>query len=270
MTDNPSKICLGIPSYGNQPPDWWVPMFRAAALLHRQNIELIDVLQHGTMMVDFNRNKITRAFLDTEADWLFWVDADNINPFSAVRRLLDTASDGKTIIGGIYFSKKADKPLPIAYVREENGTYAALANWEPGEILELDALGMNCVLTHRGVFEDIDENYVTLRRAAGGTQSFYRKDIQGDIFDSQCAPTDGKIIDGVLHDRFMVPETPIEVKFFELHSGRTEDIDFFEKAKRCGHKVYLDTSVICEHLTWRGIGMDDYRHYIYSPLGVEL
>lgn len=253
-----AKIAFGIPTYGSQHPTWWVPFIRQVGLLHTYDIEFVDVFQHGTMRTDGNRNVIARRFLKSAADWIFWVDADNVNPIASVRRLLDTAGETRTLVSGLYFTKEKN-PIPVVYVHRENGRYRHLTQWERGEIIPVDAAGMNCCLMHRSVLEDIDKNYVSLRMTFGGDIAVHRDDIEGDVFKEKSDPTDNKIIDGQWRFRVFTPTEPVNVPFFELRFGRTEDMGFFEKARRCGHQLWLDTSVECGHLKYNAITGKEYR-----------
>lgn len=250
------KVCLGIPSYGPQPPDWWVPFSKMVSVLHKQDIEIVDVIQHGSMMTDNNRNAIVRKFLDTEADWLFWVDADNQNPLGAVRSLLDAAGSDRTLVCGLYYLKQ-DPTSPVAYRKVEDGRYDPIQGWRPGEIISIDAAGMNCVLSRRSVYEDIDKNFVPLQVMHGGLIAVHKDDIEGDVFEGTMEDTDNKVVDGVLHWR--VFQTDRDTPFFSLGYGRTEDFDFFEKAARCGHQLWCDTRVEAGHLRYEAVSGADYR-----------
>jgi len=253
-----AKVAFGIPTYGNQHPTWWVPFIRQVGLLHTYDIEFIDVFQHGTMRTDGNRNRIARQFLESEAEWLYWVDADNVNPIASIRRLLDTAGDTRTIVSGIYYTKEKN-PIPVVYVHAANGRYRPLTQWERGEIIRVDAAGMNCCLMHRSVLEDIDKNYVSLRIGIGGDIAVHRDDIEGDTFQEAGDLTDNKVIDGQFRFRVFTPTEQVHVPFFELRFGRTEDMNFFEKAQRVGHQLWLDTSVECGHLKEMQVDGKDYR-----------
>lgn len=254
------KVCIGVPTYGNQPPEWWVPTMRKAAWLYQQDIELVDILQWGTMMTDKNRNVIVRKFLASEADWLYWIDADNTNPLGALRRLLNTAKSGnKTLVGGVYFLKQKENN-PVAYLRLPNGRYETLPPYRQGEIVQVDASGMNGILCHRSVFEDIDENLMVFYIKTGGNVTVHIDDVEGDVFDDASDETDGKVIDGVLHTRVHLPDKdPPDVPFFTLENNRTEDFFFFEKAARVGHRLWLDTSVEAGHLKLEAVTGADYR-----------
>lgn len=271
------KIAFGIPVYGPQEWQWWRPLVQSAAALAAHGIELVDIFVEDSMATDRNRNGIVRRCMASAAEWLVWIDADNINPLQAVKQLLDTASDGKKLVSGIYYAKTEEAHYaPIAYLREELGTfgqqvndYRPLNGWNRGEILAIDAAGMNCCLSHRSVYEDIDKAYQVLRLASGGYIAVHRDDVQGDVFDNGHAPTDGQVIEGVWHQRMYPPEAPIDVPFFELRFARTEDYGFFEKAKRVGHQLWLDTAVECGHMRPDLAQGLDYRRATYEAVAAE-
>ena len=238
------KVALCVPAYGLQSKDFWMPLVQQASQLHQNDIELTAGIAISGMMTDKARNSIAREALATEAEWLWWMDADNIYKIGMLKRMLDT---GRKLVTGIYVKRGGD-PEPIAYFREADGRYRTLGAHRRGEIIPLDAAGMGGLLVHRSVFEDIDKHYRVLTRSWGGEVVIHRDDIQGDIFDGVTAEDDGKVVDGVLHDRLYLPKTKVEVPFFMLEYGRTEDYGFFERAKRVGHQLWCDTSVELGHL----------------------
>lgn len=237
------KVALGIPAYGRQGKDWWGPLVRQAAELYKQNIELVDLHLTASMMTDVARNHIVGDFLKSNAEWLQWLDADNVLKNGAIRRLLDTR---KTLVTGIY-TKRDERGEPVAYYATEEG-YQTVGRYTPGEILPIEAAGLGGLLVHRSVFEDIQANYRMFNLIGGGVVTLHREDIQGDVFDTDEAGSDGKAIDGVLHLRLRQMKVHRPFAFFMLQFGRTEDYGFFEMAKRCGHQLWLDTGVEVGHL----------------------
>jgi hypothetical protein len=253
------KVCIGIPTFGLQEPNWWQPLMIELANAYKFDIEIVNVINVASMMTDANRNHIVYDFQSTTAEWLWWVDADNVNPFGSLRRLLDHK---KTMVGGLYYKRNIDKPFPIAYWRKEDGRYDTINNWRRGEVISVDAAGMNCLLTHRSVFEDITKHFVPLMRKSGGIITVPRDNIQGDIFDDAEDPSDEMIVDGVLHQRlYQPPDNPI-FPYFALEFGRTEDMKFYEMAKRSGHNMWIDTSIECGHLHGIEIGGTNYRQML--------
>jgi hypothetical protein len=241
------KVTIGVPCYGAQDSLWWSQLVNNVAFLHKQEIDYQGLIVSSTMATDHNRNQIVKDFLKTDADWLFWIDADTIPPMGTIRRLLDTK---KEMVSGLYYGKGQDNP-PIAYIRVEDGTYLPLhkaRKWERGEIIAVDATGMGCMLTHRSIFEKMAAEYKSMQRVGGGLTLVHKDDFErgsGDLAKNK--KTHGKVIRGQLRETLTYKDDGI-FPYFAIEFGRTEDIWFFERLQRIGLKVWLDTSVECGHL----------------------
>jgi hypothetical protein len=263
------KISIGIPVYGPQPANWWAPLVSMTANLHKQDIDLTGLLTATSMATDINRNSIVEEFLNTTNDWLVWIDGDNPMPTHGIRRLLDTAKDGKTIVSGIYY-QKAEPYIPVVFRRLPNNRYTELNEWNHGEIIEIDMAGMGCCVTHRSVFEDMREQFVPMQRWAGGIVPVHRDDIKGSIPESSGVARP-RFRDGQWHETYSRPE-PHAIRFwpwFYLEYGKTEDVTFYENAQRAGHFAYCDTSVESPHIgTWKVDGQV-YRKAKAERLGSQ-
>ena len=248
------KVVIGVPCYGPQEAEWWAQLAINTAIWS-QSYELTLVVA-STMATDHNRNDIAARFLKTDAEWLFWIDADTIVPAAALQRLMGL---GKTLASGLYYGKNPPHP-PIAYVKW-NKAYAPIERtqkWEVGEIIPVDATGGGCLLTHRSVYEDIQGNFTVLQRDGGGLVPVHKNDIEGGMDGYH--PHDGKVYKGQLRTRMVVPTIEnMKFPFFGLEFGRTEDIWFFELAARVGHKPWLDTGLECGHLRPKAFTGTDYR-----------
>lgn len=250
-----ARVSIGIPAYGKQDKDWWGPLVKQAAELHKQDIELVDLLVMGSMMTDVSRNYIVEDFLETNSEWLQWIDADNIHKIGSIRRLLDTQ---KSLVTGVY-TKRNDKGDIVAYFANGEGEYQPVEGFTSGEIFPVDSAGMGGCLVHRSVFEDIKRNYSLFDMTIGGVIAIHNDDIQGDVFDSAVDETDNRVIDGQFRLRLRSPIKEKVFPFFMLGFGRTEDYGFYEMAARCGHKLWMDTSVEIGHLGTKVYGMDNIR-----------
>ena len=239
------KVAFGIPAYGAQGKSWWGPLVESVSVLHAQGIELVSIPPFESMMVDVSRNHIVDSFLKSDAEWLKWIDADNVEMAGNLRRLLDTQ---KKLVTGVYVKRSMDKPEPLVYLRNEFGGYDIFERFTPGEILPIDAAGMGACLVHRSVFEDIKNNYRMLDLDGGGIRIFHKDDIIGDVFDHTVDENDGKVINGVHHQRVRLNSTEKVFSYFILGDGRTEDYGFFECAKRSGHQLWADTAVEAGHI----------------------
>lgn len=256
------KVAIGIPFYGPQEGAWWSQLVNHVASLPLQGVEYSGLIISGAMAADHNRNAIVRDFLATDADWLFWIDADTIIPNGAIKRLLGL---GKTLASGLYYGKGEPHP-PIAYIKRPDGAYQAIdrtQEWERGEIIPIDAAGCGCLLSHRSVYEDIQKDYVVLQRRGGGIVSIHKDDVHGEIDNSAKHEWDGQVHKGQYRERLIHPTVgDLRFPYFALEFGRTEDMYFFERAARVGHKCWLDTSIECGHLYATPFRGQDYREYM--------
>ena len=226
-----------------------------------KEVDIVDIITCGTMTADHSRNRVVNEFLKSNAEWLFWIDSDTQVPGGAIGRML---AHGRTLVSGLYYGKNPPHP-PIAYVRY-NGAFTPIdkvTKWEKGQILKVDAAGMGCALTHRSVFEDIQANFQVLQIDGGGIVLAHNNDILGDIQTTNGAKKhehDGKVYQGQWRVRLTKPTLEsLAFPFFMIDYLRTEDMFFFDNAKRVGHDLYLDTSVECTHLRNVGFSGADYR-----------
>jgi hypothetical protein len=262
------KLAIGVPFFGQQPADWWAQLAILTGTLHRIGVDFQGVIAAGSMMTDSNRNQIARDFLATKADWLFWLDTDNMVHTGAIKRLLDM---GKTLASGVYYLKR-EPYSPVAYYRKEtDGGYYPATDWERGEIIPVDATGCGCLLSHRSVYEDMQAAFTVYQDARLGWRLVHKDDVQGDVPAGASSVTDGKLIDGVLYERLRpLTVTPSAFPWFVLEHGRTEDMLFFENAARVGHKPWLDTSIEAGHLRLTTVTGEVSRKYRYKLAEKEL
>jgi len=247
------RVSLGIPCYGAQEAKWWAHMMKNIVEITK-HVELVDILVSDSMTTDHNRNLIADEFLKSDVEWLFWIDADTIVPIGGLERLLRTE---KKMVSGLYYGKHFPHN-PIAY-EKYNNAYRTINSdnkkWEVGEIIEVDSVGFGSMLTHRSIFEDIKKKYVPKMETGGGITLIHKDDI---IAGKDAEITD-KLIGNVLHKKLTDPTIDIKFPFFMIEHNRTEDIGFTERAKRCGYKVYVDTSVESGHLYPKAFEGAEYR-----------
>jgi hypothetical protein len=257
------KVAFAVPFYSVVDGVWWVQTtdFIVNTI---PTIEYHGLIAMGTMATDHARNTIVDDFLyKSNAEWLFWIDADTLVPVGTLSRLLAL---GKTLVSGLYYGKNPPHP-PIAYYKLPNGTYIPIdkqEGWEKGEILPVDATGFGCMLTHRSVFEDIRKNYEIFQYANGGIASVHKNDVVGEFGTTADGyhrhEHDGKVYKGQYRERLINPTIDgVKFPFFMLEHLRTEDMYFFDHAARVGHKPWLDTSIECGHLRPVPYQGKDYR-----------
>lgn len=256
-----AKISIGLPFYGDFSGVWATHMLQFVASLSKSH-DIVEVIASGVMTADHNRNLIVNEFLKKDSEWLFWIDSDTLVPAGAVERMLGV---GKTLVSGLYYGKNPPHP-PIAYYIH-NGAYTPIdkkRSWEKGEIIPVDATGMGCMLTHRSVFEDIRINFEVYQIPGGGIVPLHKSDILGDV-ETTSGPFkhehDGKVYKGQYRQRLTKPTlADMRFPYFMVDHLRTEDMFFFDLARRVGHLPFLDTSIECGHLRLDPYQGKDYRN----------
>lgn len=256
------SIAFGIAGYGLQSKKWWGALTQNAVDVERAGFRYTGCLVSTVSNVDTNRNRIVDAFLKYDIDWLMWFDTDNYVGPGGIQRLYDV---GQTLVSGVYYSRHQDgSVVPIAYVRNANGSYynlgEGLYQWERGEIIEVEAAGMGCLLSHRSVYEDIKKKFTAFQRLSGGVLLVENDKVHGAVLPDTRHPYDGQVRKGTLYDRLMpVSQEDFLFPWFAMEYGRTEDMWFFEKARAAGHKLYLDTSIEAPHIKDDEVTGKDYR-----------
>ena len=166
------------------------------------------------------RNDIVSAFLSTDCDYLFCVDADMGIPENAIERLISVAhTEERPIVAGLCFGQadigfnEADYsstfavfPTIYAWNVDEDGdveSWATIGDYPRDTLCQIDGTGGACVMTHRGVLEKM--------RAEFGDHWF----------------------------------TPIVNKRTGGPFG--EDTSFFLRCRELGVLVHMDTSVKTSH-----------------------
>lgn len=115
------------------------------------------------------RNEIVAGFLDMDADYLLFVDADMGIPKNTIERLLAVAHvDDRPIVGALCFAQRevgfSDEDyssrfdlMPTVQVwcveDDEVTSFYIVEDYPRDEVCQIDATGAACVLIHRTVFE---------------------------------------------------------------------------------------------------------------------
>lgn len=276
----PVKVDVCFATYGTQAPQWWSmvltglmsdvqafnvqigKVYTSTSMLSdwNKNHAVAAMLKRRDTMTDTARNKLTAQTLDGPADYSFWIDDDTIPPVGALAQMLELRRE---FVSGLYFLPKPPY-TPIAYIRsrdpENYGLYHPLADYDKGQLMPVDCVGMGCALIHRSVFEKIRAESTVYRLPNGALLPVHKSEIR----DSE--PFNGKsrapyVEGGVYHAPLTVVDDLKDQNFpyFMLDSQRTEDFFFCEMAEKVGIKPWLDTSIVCEHLKMKATTEENFR-----------
>lgn len=116
----------------------------------------------GTPRIATARNAIVRAFLETDAEWLWMVDTDMVFRPDTLEQLLDAADPDETpILGALCFGMDmAGTIFPTLYITPDDGKNVKhITNYPKDIVLSVAGTGAACLLIHRGVLETMKEKY---------------------------------------------------------------------------------------------------------------
>lgn len=107
------------------------------------------------------RNDCVRAFLKSDASYLFFVDSDAVPPANAIEQLLSHGFD-KKIVSGLCHEMKLDldgilKRIPLVLYYAERKSEYKISTMELKGLIEVDATGTICVMIHKLIFKVVKE-----------------------------------------------------------------------------------------------------------------
>jgi 2-polyprenyl-3-methyl-5-hydroxy-6-metoxy-1,4-benzoquinol methylase len=102
------------------------------------------------------RNNIAKRFLDSEAEYLLWIDSDTLWKPQDIALLMETLDNGADVATGIQFSCSEHNMPLIRYIDAKKGvTYPVIDIPTDGKPFEIGACGFGFVLMKREVVEKV-------------------------------------------------------------------------------------------------------------------
>jgi len=195
--------------------------------------------------VDVARNELAALALKLNYGYVWFRDDDVMADPDALVKLMGRLTPqqranprevGDVIIGGVVYSKVCP-PQPMIY---RGGVPGGFEDWNYGDLVECDSIGMGCTLIPTGVFRKI---------LSDGLDKFQCINERCDVNWSVVHPTGT--------EKCPHCEGPIAPIFFKTVRGgegmdwapveMTEDTYFNLLAKDSGARVYADCGVQCQH-----------------------
>lgn len=274
-------IDIAVASNKYQSPDWWAPLVgNVVQAVRRSDVAIGQIIVKPSAvpdhnknsiveyslghrregLTDENRNGIIRDHLAGKADFIYWLDDDTVHPTGALVQML---SLHRPMVSGLYYNKRPPCN-PIAYLRQPNGGYRPLWTFDPGELVEVDSIGMGCALIHRSVFEGIRDTHDVYQRP-----NFSLRALPKSLATKgkNLARYAGKVVDGFYVEPYRLvsqdemTESALAWPFYVLEYGRTEDHYFCEMAATAGFRPLVDTSINCEHWGERPVTRSSYNEF---------
>lgn len=234
-----NKVCLAY-VHGLEVSDSWQKCWQDQIGFLQQFPDVLDGgfvrIRYGSGGLVEARNKAVAAFLDGDADWLWWVDTDMGFRPDTVMRLLEVADPvERPIVGGLCFAMKEAAPdgfggfhtvpRPTIFDWREDAQgrvgFMGRADYRANSLVRCAATGSACILIHRSVFETIGGNWY------------------GQLFNESTGQLQG------------------------------EDMSFCARAGQAGFPIFVHTGVRTTHLKNVWLGEQDYLSWFQPPPAAE-
>jgi hypothetical protein len=146
-------------SHGQQPPDIAIAVPHTGTVSMRWAVRLaeLEMPQHtmvskSTAAIDLAREKTVEDALETDPEWILFMDSDVIPPRDVFQRL---HSHGQDIVSGLYYMDNPDGVHPAMWRLDENDS-PAICGYDREGLVSVDGVGFGCLLVNREVFETLE------------------------------------------------------------------------------------------------------------------
>ncbi len=160
------KVLLCIPYTGYVAPQAAYSLIPMACHARNKGIS-VDMLPIGLSLVYTAREEAAKAFLQGNYDALLFIDSDMVVPADLLTRLIDADKD---IVSALAF-RRTPGYEPCIF-KECSETDAKFYLDYPRGLIEIDGVGMACILIKRMVFETVPEPWFFPHKILGEDLSF--------------------------------------------------------------------------------------------------
>lgn len=161
------KILIAVPCMDQ------VPAAFCASLARLKKVgECVLVMQMGSLIYT-SRNTLATQAIQSEADYVLWLDSDMVFEPDTLIRLMDTLEKNDLdIVTGLYF-RRVPPYTPVLFDQLDRRT-ETIFNWTefreiPKELFEVGGCGFGCVLMRTDVFFDVQSKYGNMFAPIGNT-----------------------------------------------------------------------------------------------------
>lgn len=142
------KILVATPhSYPAIFKEWFVSYEQ---LLKPKNTRLY---MDPNLPLDVNRNNAVKEALESNCEYIFFIDHDNILPSNLLIKLLEY---NVPVVGALYFERKYPH-LPLIYTFEQDFQTVRVEYNYPKGLVRCDVIGLGCSLFKMEVFKQMPE-----------------------------------------------------------------------------------------------------------------
>lgn len=146
------KIAVCVPIRGNISIQFFTS-FLNLIIENSRNHEM-SLSFSDKIPLDAARNELIKKALEHKPDYIWWIDSDMVIAPRTLEKLL---SDKKDIVSSLYLSRTPPHK-PVARVLKD-GKYHLLDSVAENKIIEVDALGLGCMLVKMEIIEKLSGKY---------------------------------------------------------------------------------------------------------------
>lgn len=157
-----NSIVIGYPHGREVAHAFMKSLLTAITQLPPGMLRAIQSVSAGAFSLDRARNEIVDRFLETDAEWLLFIDTDMQFTAEDILRVLKTAHpQSRPVVGGLCFKLQGVNEdfgavlVPTLYRYIAPGEPDALPVLNYGDLEQVDATGAAFLLVHREVFTKI-------------------------------------------------------------------------------------------------------------------
>lgn len=215
------RVMICLPTKGEMKTKMSDCLLRTFLHTMNNNITVTITYAEGTL-VSAVRSVLVKRFLESDFEYLFFIDSDMIFEQDIIIRLLGLNKDIACGIAKV----RGGKSFNVYHYVPEQEKYAPIGQINKPMVIKADATGCSCVLIKRCVFEDV------LAKKQKLSEKFNKmKDETTDEFEKVVLNNYGK-----------------EKAAFNAIGEKSEDILFYELARACGYDIYCDLGLVCGHI----------------------
>ena len=137
--------------------------------------ETVVSFQIGSLIYEA-RNNFCKQALKLGADYILWLDSDMIFPQDVMPKMLRHMEEGKEIVSGLYFRRRAPfTPVLFSKLDIEGKSWTGYDDYPRDTTFEVAGIGMGCCMMKVSVVEDLllnDQDWFTPLEGFGEDLAF--------------------------------------------------------------------------------------------------
>jgi len=142
------KVCIALPCYsGYVPLETCLAFAELVPELNRYGVTVSILAERGNSLPTTARNNLLTRFLETDSEYLFWIDDDIIFTSSDFLQILAIAKSKKSVAA----TYPARKDIPVFFIKPLEGDKLTF----DGGLIECKGVGLGFACQHRSLLETL-------------------------------------------------------------------------------------------------------------------